>query len=135
MSSSIPSNPYASPDAAAEVAFPSTDAKLDARLHITRRRAYADCLRAYRILVDGKEVAKIDNGDVIQVPVTQGFHTIVARIAWSWVGSQTLEFDIQSGQTLKFDCTSNLRGLKFWFTIVYAFVGRTRWISLTQLTK
>jgi hypothetical protein len=61
-----------------------------------------DRLTGYRVLIDGRKVAKIRRGQRIELPVTPGRHVIFVRSIW--VGSHFIPFEARAGQVLRFCC-------------------------------
>jgi hypothetical protein len=61
-----------------------------------------DRLIGYRVLIDGRRVAKIGRGQRIEIPVTPGRHVIFLRSIW--VGSHFVPFEARAGQVLRFCC-------------------------------
>lgn len=128
---SVDLNPYASPLATGTTSpktattWPKT---ADARIRVTRTTNYADRLRAYRINIDGVEAARIRAAENVEIPVSGGHHRISARI--DWCGSPAIEFDISPGETLEFECGSNLRGIRILLAIIYTSLLRDEYLTL-----
>jgi hypothetical protein len=75
----------------------------DAAIVISRKRAWRrDGFRSYVILVDGKPVSKIRNGQRVEVPVSHGQHEL--RLKIDWCASQSLTFGAQPGDVIEFLC-------------------------------
>jgi hypothetical protein len=85
-------------------------------LTVSRDSGYVDNLRAYHILLDGKKIGKLKNGETREFTVDPGSHSIKAKI--DWCSSQTLDFTATDGEPLVFHVKSNLRGMRlsliFW---------------------
>ena len=62
------------------------------------RLRWFDTARRYRVLVDGKEVARLANGESCRVDLAPGRHEVEARI--DWTGSEPEVVDVQLGQTI-----------------------------------
>ena len=84
---------------------------------LKRDSGYADRLRAYHVVLDGKKVMKIGNGESVEISVQPGNHELFIKI--DWYCSNKINFTISEGQTKLFDCGSSLRGIKLIFAIVY----------------
>ena len=68
-------------------------------LIITRKSGfYANCLRAYKIFVDGECVGKIRAGQEKRVELSEGTHTVWFTI--DWCRSQKITFEIRSQDDL-----------------------------------
>jgi len=90
-----------------------------------------DKVRAYRIELDGQAVGRINAGQTVEIRVATGEHSIVAKI--DWCGSPPLNFDIREGETLQFECGSNLQGLRIFLALVYVFFLRHQYLTLTRI--
>jgi hypothetical protein len=62
--------------------------------------------RAYRILLDGTQVAEIRPGEVQRFSVPEGGHELRLRVGWC--SSRRLKFEF-AGKPLQFVCGSNVR--------------------------
>ena len=118
-------NPYAPPQA-----YDSSTEKAGATIRVTRSTSYADRIRAYRILIDGRQQATIKAGQNVDIPVTAGHHSVVAKI--DWCGSPTLDLNIAEGQTITLACGSNLLGLRGLMAFVYVFFLPNEYLTLIQ---
>jgi hypothetical protein len=89
-------------------------------LRIGRDSGYADRLRSYKIVLDGKVIERIGNGETRDLEVPAGQHQLALRV--DWCGSKTLAFSLADGEAISFRVSSNLRGwrvvLGLWYTIV-----------------
>ena len=88
-----------------------------ATICITRTSRYPDRCRAYRILIDGREFARLMPGESAEIPVNPGRHSVVARV--DWCGSPTLQLDVHSGEAVSLECASNLQGFRMLFASLY----------------
>jgi|688.fasta_scaffold160329_2 hypothetical protein len=105
----------------------------DAVIRVKRSTSYPDRIRAYRILVDGQEMARLNDGESVELPVVSGRHTIVAKI--DWCSSPTLNVNIRDGETVNFECGSNLRGLRLLLGIFYVLFLRDQYLTLVQVSS
>ena len=76
----------------------------EARLTFTRGRLYADRLRSYRILVDGRPVGRLDPRGRLDVTVPPGFHRIEARV--DWCRSRPMDIDLRPGEAVGVEVTN-----------------------------
>jgi hypothetical protein len=87
-----------------------------ASFKIVRGSDYADKLRFYVILLDGKRVGKIWDGDTEELTVSPGQHSLSIRI--DWCGSEIIPFTVEEGSSILFEVKNNCRGLRvlsaFW---------------------
>ena len=102
----------------------------DAILRVTRTTSYADRVRAYRILVDGVERGRLSAGSSIDIPVTAGDHSVVAKI--DWCSSPTVTETTQTNSIATLECASNLQGLRVFLAILYVCFFHDQYLTLTQ---
>lgn len=121
-------NPYQPPKTAADA---SSWNNADSIIRVTRTKSYADRLRAYRILIDGVERARIKAGDSIDIPVDAGNHSVVAKI--DWCGSPTVIVKTHPDSTTTMECASNLQGLRVFLAIFYTTLFRDQYLTLAQI--
>lgn len=119
-------NPYAAPKA-----FRTNVAEGNAIIRVTRTTSYADRIRAYRIVIDGQEVARVRAGQSVDIPATLGAHTVVARV--DWCGSPTLNCNTHQGEVIQLECGSNLRGLRVFLAIVYTLFLHNQYLTLVRV--
>jgi hypothetical protein len=75
----------------------------DALILLSRKKGvWRDRLRSYRVILDDDEVARIKQGQAIELPVSAGRHDILLEI--DWCSSPTVEFDAQPGEVIRFVC-------------------------------
>jgi hypothetical protein len=101
-----------------------------ALLKIVRDSGYADRLRAYKVIVDGKTAGEIRDGETKDFPVSAGQHNLSLKI--DWCGSQTIQFTVANGDALTFDAKSNLRGPKLVAALWYALFARSSYLHLER---
>ena len=100
------------------------------KLRLNRDSGYADRIRDYHVVLDGKKVARIGNGESIEIPVEPGKHELYMKI--DWCRSNKIEFEAQDGQENEFYCGSSLRGFKLIFSIVYATFLKNSYLWLKE---
>jgi hypothetical protein len=101
-----------------------------ALLRIVRDSGYADRLRAYKVIVDGKTAGEIRNGEAKEIPISGGQHDLSLKI--DWCGSKTIQFTVADGDVLTFDAKSNLRGPKLLAAPWYALFAWSSYLQLEQ---
>ena len=102
-------------------------------LTVTRDKGWADKARKYRILLDGSEIGRIGEGDLLQQQIPAGSHVIGARI--DWCGSRPLRFDAQSddvGVVVR-NASRGWRG--FFFLGLFHVIFNTREYLTLELTR
>jgi len=99
-------------------------------LNIVRDWGYADRLRAYKVIVDGKTAGEIRNGETKEFPISSGQHELSLKI--DWCGSKTIRFTVADGDVLTFDAKSNLRGPRVLALAWYALFAWSSYLHIEQ---
>ncbi|MGH8498657.1 MAG: hypothetical protein ACRERV_07620 [Methylococcales bacterium] len=99
-------------------------------LKVTRDAGYADLMRAYAVMIDGKKIGELENGKSKEFPISAGDHTITARI--DWCGSETLRFHAKDGDSLSFTISSSLRGIKILLAPWSILYDRNAYLSIEK---
>lgn len=86
---------------------------------------YTDRARAYQVLVDGREVGKLRDGQRITVDVPPGRHEVFARIDWCL--SPTVVLELAAGEKACLVCRPNASPMT---ALWYATLGRKDYLSL-----
>ena len=95
-------------------------------IEIKRQSGYwADRVRAYKIVIDKKSVARIDEGENQTIEVTPGPHTVHLRI--DFCCSQMLKVDVREAETISLLCWPNAKLYTWPF---FLSLGRTHYIAL-----
>lgn len=94
---------------------------------LKRESAYGDRLRAYKILIDGKEVGKIKNGETWIHSVPDEEHTLQLKI--DWCKTPLVHFSSKSDSETFFECHSNIIGWKVPLAVFFLFMPH-KWIVL-----
>jgi hypothetical protein len=109
----------------------SSIAAASALICVSRDSGYADRLRSYSVVVDGRKIGKIANGETKSFPIDPGEHTLKLKIAWC--GSNTIHFDADTSQTVDFQCASSLRGWKIFLATAIAIFTPNQYLRLSRL--
>jgi hypothetical protein len=90
---------------------------------------FVDCLRSYKVVIDGAVVGQLGPGDHSAFEVAPGSHEIFLKI--DWCRSEKVDVHLAGGQNVKFYCAprANLFTTFYWITF-----GRHRYIRLSQVT-
>lgn len=96
---------------------------------IKRDSGYADLFRAYKIILDGKAVAKIQNGQQLKLEAPRGKHQIYLKL--DWCRSNVLEFELGERE-MTFDCGSSLREWRLLLSWLYAAVFYREYMWIRQ---
>lgn len=102
-------------------------------LSITRDSGYADRLRAYEVILDGKVVGDIPEATTKSFQISPGPHTLYLKI--DYIRSNKVNFEHKSNEALKFVCRNNIRGKKVLLWPLYLTVLRNKYITLAQVDK
>jgi hypothetical protein len=89
----------------------------ETQITVQRTTSYVDRLRAYKIKIDDVVVGKLKARDSVTIPLTPGRHSIVLRI--DWCGSETIDFEVQPGEHVIFECGSSLQGWRVLLALLY----------------
>jgi len=94
-------------------------------IRLSRRHAYADSIRLYKVMLDGDHVCDVADDSAVEVSTTPGRHELYLRIAWC--RSPILTFIAPSGGSVELECGSTTN---FASAIYRATLGRDRYIDL-----
>jgi hypothetical protein len=95
-----------------------------ASITINREGGWSDRLRKWRILIDGKEVGQMREGDTFRYEIPSGRHELVMKV--DWASSETLPFEIAPGENVRVMCRPGRR-FPFWR------IRWSRWIELERV--
>ena len=102
-----------------------------ASLKIVRDSGYADLVRFYEIVLDGKRVGKLWNGDTTELTVAPGRHSLLIRI--DWCGSKTIQFTVDEGSSILFEVKNTCRGLRLALALWYVLFAKNSYLRLTRV--
>lgn len=102
------------------------------RIIIKRNSGYADKLRPYEIVLDGKVIGEVKNNQTVELHISGDVHSLHMKI--DWCRSNIINFESNKDIT-EFECGSNLRGFKIIFSIIYVIFLRDQYIWLSQISK
>lgn len=102
------------------------------QITVSRTTSYADRLRAYKVKVDGMVVGSVRARKSVTVPVSPGRHSLVLRI--DWCGSEQIDFEIQPGEHVFFDCGSSLAGWRLLLAVFYITFRAHQYLWLRRAT-
>jgi len=103
-----------------------------ATLTVRRDKEWADKLRKYRILLDGTEIGRLGQGDLISQQVTAGPHSVEAKI--DWCGSKPFCFVAGSGDIVIL-VRSGLRGWDKLLILYYIIFDRHGYLTLHLISE
>lgn len=104
-------------------------------LTINRSNEYVNRLRAIKILVNGKEIGTIKNGETKSFELPSGNHQLQAKI--DWCTSNKVQFNITEGQTKTFymDSFANHNRIGKLATIFYIFFNTGSYLQLNEVVN
>lgn len=101
-----------------------------ALLKIIRDAGYVDLLHAYVVLLDGKKIGELKNGESKTFKISPGAHSIWMKI--DWCGSKTLQFYSVDTEPAAFKVSSNLRGFKLLFGFWYILFDQSSYLAIQR---
>jgi hypothetical protein len=99
-----------------------------ARIEFKRESRLKDAIRAYQVELDGEVIGKINRGESVGFDIQPGRHRL--RLKIDWCGSPDIDFEIQTGQVLKFECGNNVPAL---LDLIYITFLRNKYLWLRQV--
>jgi hypothetical protein len=102
-----------------------------ASLKIVRDSGYADLVRFYEIVLDGKRVGKIWDGDTTELTLSPGQHSLSMRI--DWCGSKTIPFTVEEGSSILFEVKNSCRGVRIPLALWYFIFAKNSYLRLTRV--
>jgi len=97
------------------------------RLERTMRRAFLDRKRPWQINLDGRHIGDIAQGDVLELPIEPGHHTLQLTSTGRRCSPER-EFEAKSESMTEFACHSQ----PIWPLMLMALVVPGRWIVLKR---
>jgi len=89
-----------------------------ATIKIKRGSGYADMIRAYTVILDGKQVGTLRRGKEIVLHTAAGTHTLQVKI--DWCSSNPVSFSIADAQSKSFACGNSTKAiLAFLYVILW----------------
>lgn len=79
-----------------------------ARVSVSRTSSKDIKIRGLEVLIDGKAVADLKFGDTFEHEVSPGKHTLKVN---NTLYNKSIDFDVQAGQTAKFNAGNFVSGL------------------------
>jgi hypothetical protein len=105
---------------------------MSAKLIIERESAYAGNLRNHKVVVDGKVIGRVADGQTQSFDIESGDHSVWLKV--DWARSAKTPFKVGEGQEVRFKSTSPLKGSRLLLGIVYATILSHRYITLERVT-
>lgn len=97
-------------------------------LRISRDSGYADYVRSYSSVLDGKNIGQIKTGESKDFQIGSGNHDL--RVKIDWAGSKSLKFAADDNDKTAFRVSSNLRGWRLLLALWYAIFDTTSYLVL-----
>jgi hypothetical protein len=96
-------------------------------IRVVRPGAFADLIRSYDILLNGKSVGSIANKGTLEIAAPAGANTIEAKIDWG--RSQPLTVEAAADQTVEIEVSNHWGPLLALWAITF---GKNSYLVLTQ---
>jgi hypothetical protein len=96
-------------------------------IRFVRSSTYADSIRSYKILLNGKVAGSIGNGGVLEIAAPAGAITIEAKI--DWARSRPLTINAAPHQTIEIEVSNHWGALLSLWAITF---GKNSYLLLTQ---
>ena len=77
-----------------------------ARIEIRRVDEFKDAVRAYQVELDGEVLSSLKRGEATGYDIRPGRHRL--RLKIDWCSSPYVDFEMQLGQVMKFQCGNNV---------------------------
>lgn len=86
-------------------------------LTISRDNVYRDKLRSYKIIIDGNYCDEIKCGEIKNINLAPGNHTIYLKI--DWCRSNKIDFTVLENETVEFECGNPIDKRRILSSIIY----------------
>jgi len=80
-----------------------------ATIRIKRGAGYVDLVRAYTVVLDGRQVGTLRRGKEIVLHTPAGPHTLQVKI--DWCSSKPISFSIAEEQSTSFECGNSTKAV------------------------
>jgi hypothetical protein len=94
----------------------SQDPTPGATITVSRSKGRRNALRAYRVVVDGKAVARLRRGQMQVIAVGPGRHRLHARLDW-WLRCPEVAVELGPGERAEFVCSARGGALEGGFLV------------------
>lgn len=88
------------------------------KIKIVRDSGYADRVRKYKVMCDGKHLGDIGNGESLEFETSPGEKEVFLKI--DWCRSDKVRVNVPADGVVTLHGGSSLRGAKVFLAIVYA---------------
>jgi hypothetical protein len=104
---------------------------MESSIKIKRNKKWKGSLNSYQIILDGEATGYIRNNKSISIMVKPGHHFLKLKL--HPVSSPQIDFDINPGEEIRFECEPNLSVLAYQLLGLWAFdEGVDDWILLKR---
>lgn len=101
------------------------------KFKVSRKSSFIGIIMPNSVIIDGKKVAVLWNGQEKELDIKPGDHTISIKQVF-WIGSETIQFNNSKGQYCKFECGNNLNFMKLLILPLYGLLFRNNCIYIQQ---
>jgi len=103
---------------------------MNSMINIKRDSGYADQLRNYKVILDGKVIGEIADGKTESFKVPAGAHTL--RLSIDYIKSNKISFECGSDEATNFECKNNLRGKRYFLLPLYLTILMSKYLTLRK---
>lgn len=97
---------------------------------ISRKKLYKDILRNYKIIIDGKCCDEIKDGEIKNINIGPGNHTIYLKI--DWCKSNKIDFNVSENETIAFECGNSMNGWRILFSLFYVTFLKNKYLWIRR---
>lgn len=103
-----------------------------AQIEITRSSEYANRLRSIKIFIDNEHAGSISNGETKSFDVSEGSHSVQAKIDWGRSNTVTIEIGKDEKKSLKMTSFAKHNPLGTLAAIYYTTIASDRYLRLEE---
>ena len=98
-------------------------------IRVTRKKAYADMFRAYKIYIDGIHRGNVKRNATKEFEIEKGKHTVCAKLDWG--GSNEICVDVNDS-VVELEVGNAVSESKKAFALERAFFTKDKWLFLRE---
>lgn len=101
-------------------------------LKLVREDKFRDRLRSYKIILDDTYCDDINTGEVRNLELTPGKHTIYLKI--DWCRSNKIDFYVSDNELIEFECGNSMKSWRILFAFIYITFLKNKylWIKIKK---
>lgn len=93
-------------------------------------------MRNFKVMIDGFQAGKIEDGEKLRIEVTPGEHEIYLKI--DWCRSNRLYINMNENEHVVFDCGCPISGWDLFNPFImpyYIFFNKNKYLYINKITK